>query len=330
MRARPRVSVIVVSYFVRDEVRECLRQLRRCTLPLEVFVVDNASADGTLEMLREEFAGWDGLHVIALDRNIGLAAANNLPIPRLAGDYVMILNPDTLPGDQAVNRLVSYLDAHPDVGVVGPKQLYGDGTPHSTFHSRWGFAHIALLTAVPRAILKFWYDRPGRLVQREVAFVSGACLMIRSDIYRAIGGYDPYYFITIEDVADLCRRVRASGHRIMYLPEAVIVHYGARSSSHARASSLLHSTQGHLYYLRKWGKPWSFRAACLILFTNSALRFAAYALASLFNRRRFWPYVKIHTYVMRNMFSNLSTMSTQQEENVSQPCAAESAGRAAG
>jgi N-acetylglucosaminyl-diphospho-decaprenol L-rhamnosyltransferase len=251
----PKLSIVIVSYFVRQEVADCLDELRKSDIPMEVFVVDNASTDGTCEMLLEQYGDWPALTSIRTPVNLGLARANNVPLDRLTGEYTLILNPDTIPKPELLRGLLDYLDTHSDVGVVGPLSLYADGTPHSSFHHRWTLLHILLWSTVPRRWTSWWYDRPGRLLrERDVMFVSGACLLIRTKTFKQIGGYDDAYFLAVEDAADLCRRAAATGLRVVYYPEAEIVHYGARSSENAgvKPFSLLKAREGHLHYARKW------------------------------------------------------------------------------
>ena len=255
----PKLSIIIVSYFVRQEVADCLDELRKSDLPMEVFVVDNASTDGTYEMLLEKYGDWKSLTSIRSPENLGLARANNVPLDRVAGEYTLILNPDTIPTPTLLRDLVEYLDRHQDVGVVGPLSLYGDGTPHSSFHHRWTLLHILLWSTIPRRWTSWWYDRPARLLKQcDAMFVSGACLLIRTATFKQIGGYDDAYFLAVEDAADLCRRAAATGLRVVYYPQTSIVHYGARSSANeaVKPFSLLKAREGHLHYARKWyGRP---------------------------------------------------------------------------
>lgn len=300
--ASKKLSVIIVSYFVCDEVRECLRCLREVPEDIEVFVVDNGSTDGTREMLRDEYGDWPALRPIMLEENLGLAAGNNVPLPLLEGEYVLILNPDTLPTAEAVQRMIRHLDSTPDIGVVGPRQLYEDGTPHSSFHHRrWGLGHMALFTLFPRSVLRHWYDRPGRLRACDAGFVSGACLMMRTSIYREIGGYDEAFFLCAEDTADLCRRVKEHGHRVRYITDAEIVHYGARSYGHAKPFSLLKTCEGRLFYARKWSGAAGFAFIYALVMGNSALKMAIYACLAIRDRDRFWPRASAHRFVLRNL-----------------------------
>ena len=301
---RPKLSIIVVSYFVRQEVADCLDELRKCDIPLEVFVVDNASTDGTYEMLLERYADWPALTSIRSPVNVGLARANNIPLDRLSGDYTLILNPDTIPTPELLRVLVDYLDSHPDVGVVGPLSLYADGTPHSSFHHRWSLFHIFLWSTVPRHWTSWWYDRPARLLKEsDVMFVSGACLLIRTTTFQRIGGYDEAYFLAVEDAADLCRRAAATGARVVYLPRASIVHYGARSSANAAVKpfSLLKAREGHLHYARKW---YGVAGAGLVygwLQLVSVFKIFALVVTAPAGFRRRMDSIRAHLFVLRRL-----------------------------
>ncbi len=300
---RPRLSIIIVSYFVRQEVEDCLNELKKSDIPLEVFVVDNASTDGTYEMLVEQYGDWSALRSIRSPDNVGLARANNIPLEQLTGEYTLILNPDTIPTPRVLRQLVAYLDEHPDVGVVGPKSLYADGTPHSSFHGHWTLLHILLWSTIPRNWTSWWYDRPSRLRERDVLFVSGACLLIRTHTFKEIGGYDDAYFLAVEDAADLCRRAAATGLRVVYYPAAEIIHYGARSSENAgvKPFSLLKAREGHLHYARKW---YGVTGEALIyswLQLTSVVKIAALFLTSPASFRRRMASIRAHLFVLRRL-----------------------------
>ena len=305
----PKLSIIIVSYFVRQEVEDCLDELRKSNLALEVFVVDNASTDGTVEMLQAKYRDWPALCSINSSENLGLARANNVPIQRLTGEYTLILNPDTIPTPELLERLVGYLDAHRDVGVVGPLSLYADGTPHSSFHHRWTPFHILLWSTVPRRWTSWWYDRPARLLrERDVMFVSGACLLIRTEIFRRIGGYDDAYFLAVEDAADLCRRAAETGARVVYYPAASIVHYGARSSANAgvKPFSLLKAREGHLHYARKWYGTSGEALVFAWLQVTSVVKIAALLLTAPLAFARRMASVRAHLFVLRRLRPGVS------------------------
>ena len=298
-----KLSIVIVSYFVRQEVEDCLDELKKSDIPLEVFVVDNASTDGTYEMLLEQYADWSPLRSIRSPENVGLARANNIPIDQLTGEYTLILNPDTIPTPTVLRQLVGYLDEHPDVGVVGPKSLYADGTPHSSFHARWTLLHIFLWSTVPRSWTSWWYDRPSRLRERDVLFVSGACLLIRTATFKQIGGYDDAYFLAVEDAADLCRRAKSTGLRVVYYPQAEIVHYGARSSENAgvKPFSLLKAREGHLHYARKWYGATGEALVYSWLQLTSIVKIVALVLTAPLAFTKRMASIRAHLFVLRRL-----------------------------
>ena len=300
----PKLSIIIVSYFVRQEVADCLDELRKSDIPMEVFVVDNASTDGTYEMLLEQYGDWPALVSIRSPTNLGLARANNVPLDRLTGEYTLILNPDTIPTPQLLRDLLGYLEAHSDVGVVGPLSLYADGTPHSSFHHRWSLLHILLWSTVPRRWTSWWYDRPARLLREsDVMFVSGACLLIRTATFKQIGGYDEAYFLAVEDAADLCRRAAATGLRVVYHPQTSIVHYGARSSANAAVKpfSLLKAREGHLHYARKWYGPSGEALIYSWLQLMSVVKILALLVTAPVGFARRMASIRAHLFVLRRL-----------------------------
>lgn len=303
--SNPKVSVIIVSYFVKDELRECLTCLRTGGDTLEVFVVDNASSDGTREMLEQEFSGWNNLKVIFNNENVGLAQANNQPIAQVMGKYILILNPDTRMSPKAIAEMALYLDNHPDVGVIGPKQVFEDGSPHTSFHRNWGWIHIALWTAVPYRLVRLFYDRLSSYTQQDVFFVSGACLLIRRELFIRLGGYDENFFLAVEDAADLCLRVRRLRYRVVFYPSVEMVHLGARSvkDPSVKPFSFFKTMQGHLYYQRKYGGFVGFWSLYFLTLQISLVKLAVYGLASLMHIGHFKSRLMVHWFAIRELLS---------------------------
>ncbi|PYX48735.1 MAG: hypothetical protein DMG79_11090 [Acidobacteria bacterium] len=175
----PRVSLIIVTYRSTNELPDCLDSVLNQSLPVEVFLVDNASPDGTRQMVTDYAKRFDNVYAILNTENIGLAAGNNCPLEKCRGDYVLILNPDTLLPDGSLAQMVDFLDRNQDVGVLGPKSLYKDGAPHVSFHRRWGILHVLAWRIMPYRVVRSLYDRFSSYEFQDVLFVSGACLLLR-------------------------------------------------------------------------------------------------------------------------------------------------------
>jgi N-acetylglucosaminyl-diphospho-decaprenol L-rhamnosyltransferase len=266
----PDLSIIIVSWNVRELLRACLQSLttddRRGTteesssivrLPssIEIIVIDNASSDGSADMVAAEFPQ---LRLIANAENRGFTGGNNQGIAVAQGRYVFFLNPDTVVTDGALSTMVSYMEEHCDVGVVGPELHYGDGSLQSS-RRRFPTFSSALFESTPPAW--HWPDNPWARRYRmedhqafegeEVDWLVGAALLTRRAVLDQVGGFDEGYFMYSEEL-DWCRRVKAAGWRAVYLPSARIVHYEGRSSEQVVATRHIRFQTSKVRYFRKF------------------------------------------------------------------------------
>jgi len=253
------LSVVIVSWNVRDLLRRCLASLERpATISQEVIVVDNASTDGSVETLSPEFPG---VRFIANVENRGFPAANNQGIRVAQGRYVLLLNPDTEVLGDALETLVAYADAHPDVGVIGPQLLNSDGSVQSSrrrfptlatafFESTW------LQPYAPRWVLRRYYVLDHKDDETvEVDWVKGAALMARRTAIEQIGLLDEGFFMYPQEL-DGCGRFREAGWRVVYLPAARIVHHEGKSSEQVWPARHIHFQTSKIRYFRKYaGRP---------------------------------------------------------------------------
>jgi GT2 family glycosyltransferase len=239
----PAISVIVVSYNTRAMTLDCLRSLAAETkTPHEVIVVDNASTDGSAEAIAAEFPG---IRLMAETANHGFAGANNLAAGEARGDYLLLLNPDTVVLDGAVDRLIAFAQARPEAGIWGGRTLYGDGrlNPASCWRrmTPWNlFCRASGLTGLFPGSGLFNPEAYGgwpRDTERAVDIVTGCFLLIRRDLWQQLGGFDPAFFMYGEE-ADLCLRARALGAAPRVTPEATIVHHGG-ASERVRADKMV-------------------------------------------------------------------------------------------
>jgi N-acetylglucosaminyl-diphospho-decaprenol L-rhamnosyltransferase len=235
------LSIIIVSWNVRELLAKCLqsvyRSLESSTLSAEVWVVDNASADGSPEMVRRRFSQ---AQLVANSDNIGFAAANNQALRATSGRYALLLNPDTELRAGALQTLVDFLQTKPAAGMVGPKLVYGDGTfQHSAFQFPsllqvlFDFypLHPRLLNSrlngrYPRALYAagwpFAIDHP-----------LGACMMVRRQTLDEVGALDEGFFMYCEEI-DWAMRMRRAGWDIYCVPAAEVVHYAGQSTQQFR------------------------------------------------------------------------------------------------
>lgn len=255
------VSVVVVSYNTAALLRQCLRSILADPGPSrEVLVVDNASTDGSPQMVADEFPD---VRLITNAGNVGFSRANNQALERSSGRYACLLNSDAELRPGCLAAMVAYLDAHPRVGVLGPRLVYADGTPQP---SRRRFPTLAT-AFVESTILQRWW--PGADVLRryylsdvpddrpqEVDWVTGACLMVRREAMAQVGLLDERFFMYSEEL-DWCRRIKAAGWRVAYTPDAVVVHHESRSAEQnlARRSILFHDSKCR-YFAKYHGPLW--------------------------------------------------------------------------
>lgn len=281
------VSIISVTYNSNKELPNFYASFATQGLPVEVHFVDNASVDKTVELLRSLAAADPNLHITFNDTNIGLAAANNQPIHNLAHDYVAIINPDVELHRGALAALVSYLKQHPNVVAVGPVNVDSTGKPHSSFHRSWTLVHLLVWRVFPLTITNWLYGLIRSYEEQDVLFVSGACLVVRRKDYESIGGYDPEYFLTVEDVCDLCIRLQRlrPGLVVRVIPEAKITHLRSRSTVSAPLVGLWQGARGSIYHFRKHYGLVSGLAATAILFMASLLRLLVAMPLALFSPR---------------------------------------------
>ncbi len=248
------LSICIVNWNTRDDLRACLLSLPAGAgeLPLEVFVVDNASTDGSPEMVTAQFPS---AQLIRNPANMGFAHANNQALARCNGDYLLLLNSDTVAHPGALPALVTAMEAHPEVGIGGPKVLNSDGSLQYSCRRFPNFT-AGMLRNNP---LGRFFSNNGKLQDylmtefdhaqsAEVDWVSGAALCIRRATMQRIGPLDETYFMYCEDV-DWCYRARQAGWKVRYFPESVITHHIGRSSDQAVASMVRahHRSMGIFY-----------------------------------------------------------------------------------
>ena len=250
------LSIIIVSWNVRWDLTDCLKSINKY-LPntsFEVIVVDNASTDRTLEAIKTDFPE---VITIANSENRGFAAANNQGIEISRGEYILLLNPDTILHMDSLKTLIEFMDKNKDVGICGPKLLNEDGSTQQSareFPSYRGalyrftfLKYFKIFKNSYRSWLMRDFDHKS---QRDVDQLMGAALLVRKSIMNKIGGFDEDFFMYYEEV-DLCYRIKQCGWRIVFLPQACVTHLGGRSSQQISTAKRIMMLRSLLKYFRK-------------------------------------------------------------------------------
>jgi N-acetylglucosaminyl-diphospho-decaprenol L-rhamnosyltransferase len=286
------LSVVIVNWNVCELLRRCLLSVAKALPPglaAEVVVVDNASSDGSADMVRREFPA---VRLVASDENLGYARGNNRGAAETSGRYLLILNPDTEVAGDALATMVHYLDEHPPVGAVGPQLRYADGTSQSSRRrfptpatAFWESTLLQQWVPNNRAARRYHMaDRPADAPQ-AVDWLVGAALMIRREAWRQIGPLDESFFMYFEEL-DWCRRGRAAGWEIHYVPAAQVVHYEGKSSEQVVAARTIRFQRSKVRYFRKYyGAGWAL-VIRLFLLATFAVQLAEESLKWLVGHRR--------------------------------------------
>jgi hypothetical protein len=245
-------TIVIVNWNSRVHIIPCLSSIFR-EIPAdrgEILVVDNASSDDTVKVLKNDFSG---VKVISNTENIGFARANNQAICQSSGRYVLLLNPDTEIYPGAFQNLMDAVDLNPQVGIVGPRLLNTDGSlqlssyPFPTLaRELWRLLHLDHYHPFGSYDQSRW-----SLTQpREVDALQGACLLIRREVFEQVGLLDEDYFMYTEEI-DFCYRAKKAGWKIVWLPTAEVIHHGGQSTKQVASSMFIHLYQSKLLFFRK-------------------------------------------------------------------------------
>jgi GT2 family glycosyltransferase len=276
-------SFVIVSWEAKRFLRECLVSLEAATrqIECEIIVVDNASTDGSWEMVRDEF---QEVVLLRNESNVGFARANNLGIKASRGRYVCLVNSDVKVFPDSIEILVDFMEANPGVGLVAPKILNSDLTLQPscrTFPSLRGslYRALALDTLFPRSRhfaahpMTWWnYDDV-----REVDVLSGCFWVVRRIALEQVGGLDTRFFMYGEDI-DFCRRFHVANWKVVFNPQAKAIHYGGASSANAPAKFAVEKQRADLQYFLKHDGRLKTIAQAFLAVLNHCLRCLSHGL----------------------------------------------------
>ncbi len=301
----PDLSIIIVNWNVRELLRDCLHSIDagRGGLALEVIVVDSASSDGSAAMVAAEFP-W--VKLIARADNVGFPRGNNIGLAEARGRFLLLLNPDTRVLGDALPLMVARLAAQPDIGALGPQLLNTDGSVQSSrrrFPSlATGFFEGTWLEGLAPGVLRHYYalDLPDD-VEADVDWLNGAYIMLPRQVYDEIGGMDEAYFMYSEEL-DWCRRIKMAGWRVVYFPQAQVLHHYGKSSEQAVTARHINFQRAKLRYYRKYhgrAQTLTLRLFLLLVYVwQLALELVKGALGSKRELRR--ERVRVYAAVLRS------------------------------
>jgi GT2 family glycosyltransferase len=281
-----KLSVVIICWNDLGVIRECLRSIYQGThsIEFEVLVSDNGSADGSVEFIRNNYPA---VRVLENRANLGFAKGNNVGVRASGGDYVLILNPDTIIHEGALDRFVEFADKHPEAGAFGCQVLNPDGTYQVSarlFPTVWRYWVSALglkkLANLSSLFLFEEYPHWHGETERPIDWQSGCCVMFRGDLLRSLRGFDEQFFYHFEEV-DLCRRVWSAGSPILFTPEAVITHLGGQSVGRFPIRFEIEKHRNRYRYFYKHFGPQAARQCRRLSIAKIRVRQLGYGLISL-------------------------------------------------
>ncbi len=258
----PTLSIIIVSFNTREMTLECLRSVFKETKKhsFEIIVLDNASSDGSAEAISNGFS--DRINFIPSNKNHGFAVANNIASTTAKGDFLLLLNPDTVVLDGAIDRIADFALANPNSGIWGGRTVFPDGSPNPAScwskQTIWSLFCLSFgLTPAFRRTTFFnpeglgGWDREGN---RFVDIVSGCFFLIEKGLWKKLGGFNELFFMYGEE-ADLCLRAKQIGGKPMVTSQALIVHYGGASEK-VKADKMVRLIKAKMLLISEHFHPW--------------------------------------------------------------------------
>ncbi|MFC1725339.1 glycosyltransferase family 2 protein [candidate division KSB1 bacterium] len=284
------LSIIIVNWNGSEVILNCLRSIydNLEDLDFEVIIVDNNSTDGSPELVEKQFPK---VSLVRLENNYGFAKANNAGIEKCDGKYICLLNSDTEIINDSFKEIIDYMDNNDNIGILGPKLLYKDGSFQSsagrfpgikTELSGYFFLNrIPLLNKLFKD--RFIHDEFKNI--RDVDWICGACLFIRRSVIEKIGVFDELFFMYMEDV-DYCLRVIRNNWKIVYFPLSKVVHLGGHSVNKADYKILLNNTSSFFKYYKKHFNNFSYILLSLIFISGTVFRIFLLSMFFMFSFRK--------------------------------------------
>lgn len=328
-----KLSIIIISYNTATLLKECLRSLTEFPIDgIEIFVVDNNSQDFSAAIVESDFPM---VNLIRNTQNVGFAKANNQAIEKSHGEYVMLLNSDTVMLEGTIEKIIAFMEANPDVGVVGCKLLNTDRTLQPSVTSFPNAIKDTIAIALKGSFLsnnpssRKWVSKIAKFIGvnasrfddhskiKEIDFPRGACMTVRRSILDQVGLFDPEYFFTGEEM-DFCYRIKKKGWKIIYYPDAAVIHHDHGASRHMMGKVFVQTRKSALLFYEKHYS--FFHTLMMKLSVSIVLMIQCFFLSLripflkdqqktlLAQRESFWAVVRLHfdsQFRRQNVFSEM-------------------------
>jgi GT2 family glycosyltransferase len=282
-----KLSIVILCWNDLKVIDDCLRSIYEEThdVDFEVIVSDNGSSDGSQEFIRRTYPL---VRIVENGTNLGFAKGNNAGIALSDGDYILVLNPDTIIHNQALEKWTAFADSHPEAGAFGCKVLNRDGSyqisarPFPTIWRDWvGALYLRPLAYLSDLFISDTYVGWKGDSERAVDWQSGCCVMFRRNVLTSLGGFDEQFFYHFEEV-DLCRRVWSAGYPILYTPQAVITHLGGQSVNRSPIRFELEKYRSRYRYYYKHFGPEGAKHCRHVVLTWIRVRQLGWSLSGIF------------------------------------------------
>jgi GT2 family glycosyltransferase len=294
------LSIIIVNWNTKEYLLPCLKSIFKGGQGTgwEVIVVDNGTRDGSREEVKKVFPS---ARLIENEKNFGFAKAANQGLQKASGRYALLLNPDTQVENGAIERLVSFMDAHSDVGVAGAQLLNADGTKQNSIANFPSLGTELLNKSLLRWLFPKKFPGKGRNYSEpiEVDSVIGACMMVRRDTLDQVGLLDEDYFLFLEET-DWCYRMKKAGWKIYHVPQAEIYHFQGKSAETVkkRARVEFYRSRYHFFKKNRGNLQWFFLFIGLIIRLGfQLLAMGVVSLMTLFTIKSWRKKLSIYAYL---------------------------------
>jgi len=282
-----KLSIVIICWNDSEVIQNCLESIYRETssIEFEVIVADNGSTDGSPGHIRRSFPS---VRVVENNANLGFSRGNNSGIRVAQGEYILILNPDTIILDRALEKLVAFADEHPEAGAFGCRVLNEDGSfqdparPTPTVSGRLIAAlYLRWLGRISERFVSDLYPGWDGLSERYVGSQSGCCILLRGDLLKRLGGFDERFFYHCEET-DLCLRVWKAGSVVLFYPGAEIIHKGWQGRQFPIRFMLETYRSNYRLFYKHYGRSGAIRIRCVYL-AGLLFRYSGFRLLSLFH-----------------------------------------------